>query len=72
VPRTFNHRLSLDVRRADLIIHPTVSETASNVQLVYPATLSEIFAGQTGFAGSVEYGRGLAAAHTIDILPTAM
>src|ERR1022692_354915 len=40
VPRTFSQRLSRAVRRADLIIHPTVSETASNVQLVYPAPLS--------------------------------
>jgi hypothetical protein len=36
------------------------------------AVISEIFAGQTGFAGSVAYNRSLAAAHTIDILPKAV
>lgn len=40
------------VCRVDLIIHPTVSESAPNVQLVYPATLSSQFWQQAVGAGS--------------------
>src|ERR1700722_2044687 len=40
VPTTLNQRLACPAGRVDLIIHPTVSETTSNVQLVYPPPLS--------------------------------